>query len=30
LGEADRKQVVDFLQSLDDHDDVSHVYAGLK
>jgi len=30
LGEADKKQVLDFLHALDDHDDVSHVYAGLK
>lgn len=30
LGEAERQHVVDFLHTLDDHDDVSHVYAGLK
>ncbi len=30
LNEADKKHVVDFLHSLDDHDDVSHVFAGLK
>jgi transcriptional/translational regulatory protein YebC/TACO1 len=25
-----RKEVVDFLNSLDDHDDVHHVYAAMK
>lgn len=30
LNEADKQHVVDFLHALDDHDDVSHVYAGLK
>ncbi len=30
LGEKERAQVVEFLQSIDDHDDVHHVYAGLK
>lgn len=30
LGEADKKLVLDFLHALDDHDDVSHVFAGLK
>ena len=29
LGEADRKEVTDFLHELDDHDDVHQVYAGL-
>ena len=27
---AARKEVVDFLNSLDDHDDVHHVYAAMK
>ncbi|HTI71454.1 MAG TPA: YebC/PmpR family DNA-binding transcriptional regulator [Candidatus Limnocylindria bacterium] len=30
LSESDRKQTVDFLNTLDDHDDVHHVYAALK
>jgi YebC/PmpR family DNA-binding regulatory protein len=30
LKENDRKQVLDFLNTLDDHDDVHHVYAALK
>ncbi len=30
LPEAHRKQVVDFLNTLDDHEDVHHVYAALK
>ena len=30
LGEAHRKEVVGFLNALDDHDDVHRVYAGLK
>jgi len=30
LNEKDRTHVVEFLQSIDDHDDVNHVYAGLK
>jgi YebC/PmpR family DNA-binding regulatory protein len=30
LGEKERAQVVEFLHSLDDHDDVHHVFAGLK
>jgi YebC/PmpR family DNA-binding regulatory protein len=30
IGAADRKQVVDFLNALDDHDDVHRVYAALK
>ena len=30
LGEDDRKQSIEFLHTLDDHDDVHHVYAGLK
>jgi YebC/PmpR family DNA-binding regulatory protein len=30
LGEKERAQVVEFLQTLDDHDDVHHVFAGLK
>ena len=29
LSEAHRKEVIDFLNSLDDHDDVHHVYAAL-
>jgi transcriptional/translational regulatory protein YebC/TACO1 len=28
--EAHRKEVVNFLQALDDHDDVHHVYAAMK
>jgi YebC/PmpR family DNA-binding regulatory protein len=30
LNEADRKQVADFLNALDDHDDVHRVYAAMK
>ncbi len=30
VGEAARKEVVDFLNALDDHDDVQKVYAALK
>lgn len=30
IGEADRKQVVDFLNALDDHDDVHRVYVAMK
>ncbi len=30
LSEAHRKEVADFLNALDDHDDVHRVYAGLK
>jgi YebC/PmpR family DNA-binding regulatory protein len=30
LPEAHRKEVADFLNALDDHDDVHHVYAALK
>lgn len=30
LSESARKDVVDFLNALDDHDDVHHVYAALK
>jgi YebC/PmpR family DNA-binding regulatory protein len=30
LSEPDRKQVIDFLNTLDDHDDVHRVYAALK
>jgi YebC/PmpR family DNA-binding regulatory protein len=30
LGESERKEVVDFLGELDDHDDVHRVYAGIK
>lgn len=30
LGEAERKEVIEFLGELDDHDDVHRVYAGLK
>jgi YebC/PmpR family DNA-binding regulatory protein len=30
LSEADRKQVVDFLNTLDDHEDVHRVYAAIK
>jgi YebC/PmpR family DNA-binding regulatory protein len=30
LDEASRKQVTDFLNALDDHDDVHHVYAAIK
>ena len=30
LSEPDRKQVVDFLNALDDHDDVHRVYAAMK
>lgn len=30
LTEAQRKEVVEFLDTLDDHDDVHHVYAALK
>ena len=30
LNEADRKQVIDFLNTLDDHDDVHRVYAAIK
>lgn len=30
LNEAHRKEVADFLNALDDHDDVHRVYAGLK
>jgi YebC/PmpR family DNA-binding regulatory protein len=29
LSEAHRKEVIDFLNTLDDHDDVHHVYAAL-
>jgi transcriptional/translational regulatory protein YebC/TACO1 len=30
LGETARKQVTDFLNTLDDHDDVHRVYAAVK
>jgi YebC/PmpR family DNA-binding regulatory protein len=30
ISEADRKQVVDFLNALDDHDDVHRVYVAMK
>ena len=30
LSEADRKEVAEFLNALDDHDDVHRLYAGLK
>jgi YebC/PmpR family DNA-binding regulatory protein len=30
LAERDRKEVVDFLTALDDHEDVHHVYAAMK
>jgi YebC/PmpR family DNA-binding regulatory protein len=30
LNEAARKEVIDFLNALDDHDDVHRVYAGMK
>ncbi len=30
INEADRKQVVDFLNALDDHEDVHHVYVAMK
>ena len=30
LPEAPRKDVIDFLTALDDHDDVHRVYAALK
>ena len=30
VGEAARKEVLDFLHALDDHDDVHHVYAALR
>ena len=30
LNEAARKEVADFLNALDDHDDVHRVYAGMK
>jgi YebC/PmpR family DNA-binding regulatory protein len=30
VSEAHRKEVMDFLNALDDHDDVHHVYAALK
>jgi len=30
LGDAARKEVVDFLNALDDHDDVHRVYAAMK
>jgi YebC/PmpR family DNA-binding regulatory protein len=30
LNESAHKQVVEFLQALDDHDDVQHVYAAMK
>jgi YebC/PmpR family DNA-binding regulatory protein len=30
ISEAHRKQVTDFLNALDDHDDVHHVYAAMK
>ena len=30
ISEANRKQVVDFLNALDDHDDVHRVYAAMK
>ncbi len=30
LGEGDRQQVIEFLHSLDDHDDVHHVFAAIK
>jgi transcriptional/translational regulatory protein YebC/TACO1 len=30
LSEAARKDVVDFLNALDDHDDVHHVYAAMR
>lgn len=30
LGESERKEVAEFLNSIDDHDDVHRIYAGLK
>jgi YebC/PmpR family DNA-binding regulatory protein len=30
LGETERREAVDFLEALDDHEDVHRVYAGLK
>jgi len=30
ISEANRKQVVDFLNALDDHDDVHRVYVAMK
>ena len=30
LNETARKEVTDFLNALDDHDDVHHVYAAMK
>ena len=30
LSDSDRKQVAAFLNTLDDHDDVHHVYAAMK
>ena len=30
VSEAQRKEVLDFLNALDDHDDVHHVYAAMK
>jgi transcriptional/translational regulatory protein YebC/TACO1 len=30
VSEAHRKEVMDFLHALDDHDDVHHVYAAMK
>jgi transcriptional/translational regulatory protein YebC/TACO1 len=30
LSDAHRKDVMDFLNALDDHDDVHHVYAAMK
>ena len=30
VSDAHRQEVMDFLQALDDHDDVHHVYAALK
>ena len=30
LTDSARKEVTDFLNALDDHDDVQHVYAAMK
>jgi transcriptional/translational regulatory protein YebC/TACO1 len=30
LGEAEKKQVSEFLNAIDDHDDVHRLYVGLK
>jgi transcriptional/translational regulatory protein YebC/TACO1 len=30
LGDAEKKEAIEFLQALDDHDDVHRVYTALK